>query len=392
MRKIILFMVMCLLSNYLNAAGPEFPDAAPSDNFKIYWCVKTEDPPVIDGKLDEPIWKEVEPLTDWGITNYGRQTGTIGEIDFRAVWDNKNLYIGARMYHKRKPEDMEEFIKNVSNTTKEIYSRECLEIHIDGNLDHHTRFQSIVNPLPEKMMIWHYDFGWGLLTDTDYGLNADWDVAGSIEKDHWTVEIRYSLKDIQIQPRVGYMFGINPCWFNWADSREDNKGYWWQFITWSTHGDSHHDPRLYGRFILVEKKPKNIVEGLKLAFPDLDKRTVTVQTPEGFISFVKGVEKIQTYAEKMEEELEILKNMGSKCVSLFSENEKYLRNTYLEKLFDENIKLIKDIEQDIRQQKGFSIAKLREFRTKIQKVADDIDALYWRAKEHILLMSLPIAR
>jgi len=378
-----------MLSNYLNAANPEFPDVTPSDNFKIYWCIKTTKPPTIDGNLDEPIWNEVEPLIDWGITNYGRQKGAIGEIDFRACWDDKNLYIGAKMYHRRKPEDMKEFIKNVSDTTKDIYGRECLEIHIDGNLDHLTRFQSIVNPLPEKMMIWYYDFGWGLLTNYDYGLDADWDVAGSIEKDHWTIEIRYALKDIQIQPRVGYMFGINPCWFNWADSREGSEGYWWQFVTWSTHGDSHHDPRLYGRFILVERKPRNIVEGLKLAFPDLEKRTITIQAPEGFISFIKGKAKFQTYAEKVEEEMEAFKNMVNKCASLVSENKTCLQNTYLKKLFDDNIKLANDIEQEINSQRRLSIAKFREFHTRINQLYENLDSLYWRMKQHILLINLP---
>ena len=71
------------------------------------WVAKPKAPPVIDGKLDDAIWKEAEPLQGWGITDYGRQTGKLGDIDFRAAWDERYLYVGVRLYHNRKPEDME---------------------------------------------------------------------------------------------------------------------------------------------------------------------------------------------------------------------------------------------------------------------------------------------
>jgi hypothetical protein len=390
MSKILLTVAIAVtfLTALAHAATPQFLDATAADNFKLYWCVKADNPPVIDGKMDESVWNKAEPLTDWGITNYGRQKGSLGDIDFRTLWDEKNLYIGARMYHRRKPEDMKEFIRNVSDTTKEIYSRECLEIHIDGNLDHVTRFQAIVNPLPEKMMIWHYDFGWGLLTNQDYGLDADWEVVGSIGKDYWSVEIRMALQDIQVQPRCGYMFGINPCWFNWADTREEASHYWWQFVTWSTHNDSHHDPRLYGRFILVEKKPENIREGLKLAFPDLEKRVVTLQTTDGFITFANGNERFESYTGRVRIELASLKKKSEECTLLFAGNEKLAQSAYYKGEIDKNIEGMREVEKKINEQKEMSVGRLREYRTKIAELMENMDNLYWRAKQHVLLLSL----
>jgi|GEM_PF-6680185 hypothetical protein len=389
MKKILFFCAIAsiFISAPVYAATPQFLDATAADNFKVYWCVKTANPPVIDGKMDEPVWNKAEPLTDWGITNYGRQKGSLGEIDFRALWDEENLYIGAKMYHRRKPEDMEELIRNVSDTTKDIYSRECLEIHIDGNLDHVTRFQTIVNPLSEKIMIWFYDFGWGLLRNDDYGLDADWDVKSSIEKDHWNVEIRIALRDIQVQPRCGYMFGINPCWFNWADTREDASNYWWQYVTWSTHNDSHHDPRLYGRFILVEKKPESIRDGLRLAFPDLGKRVITLQTTDGFISFAHGNETFESYADRVKTELASLKDKGEKCASLFAGNEKLAQSVYKGQL-DKIIEGIYGVEKEINEQKEMSIGQLRAYRTKISELMKNTEDLFWRTKQHVLLLSL----
>ena len=384
------FLMVCLfaLAGTAGAETPLFVDATPSDNFKVYWLVKTKSAPAIDGKLDDAVWNQVEPLRDWGICNYGRQKGALGKIDFRAAWDEKNLYIGARMYHPRDPKDMQEFKRLVSDVSKVIHSRECLEIHIDGNLDHATRFQSIVNALSEKWMCWYYDFGWGILENQDYGLDADWDVAGRIEKDHWTVEVRYALADIQVNPSVGTMFGLNPCWFNWSDKREYIEGYWWQYMTWSTHGDSHHDPRLYGRFILVEEKPKSLEAGLRLAFPDLEKRHIMIQTADGYLVFKNGKSILQSYDVQVREDARNARATLQRVKELFARKKTsrvgYIRKSALPK----HEGALSKIEKDLASGKKLGRGALAAHRKALAKLAGQLDDLYWRVKQDVLLTAL----
>jgi len=370
-------------------ATPKFVDATAADSFKLYWLVKAETPPVLDGKLDDKIWQEAEPLTDWGKCNYGRKVGKLGRIDFRAAWDRRYLYVAARAVHDRHPNDMKVLRRQVADVTKAIYARECLEIHIDGNLDHATRFQSIVNPLGEKWMCWYYDFGWGILQNVDYGLDADWDCAARINKNGWTVEVRYALADIQVRPRVGAMFGINPCWFNWADSR-DGKGekYWWQFVTWSTHGDSHHDPRLYGRFILVDKRPRDTEAGLRLALPDLDKRRVLVQTRDGFLVFDRGRKTRLSYLDKVRAEVASARNAWKRLSDLLARAPAAVKKGRSAKRLADHGGQCTAIEKELAAKTSLTAAELKAYRGRLAKITEALDLAYWRAKQECLLTAL----
>lgn len=388
-RVIILAVLLVgLTTAAARADTPLFVDATPADSFKVHWLLKAKTPPKVDGRLDDPFWEKAEPLTDWGITNYGRQKGELGEIDFRAGWDEDYLYIGARMSHRRRPEDMKEFRRQVSDRSKPIYARECLEIHIDGNLDHATRFQSIVNALGEKMMIWHYDFGWGLLRNEDYGLDADWKVVGRIAEESWTVEVRYGLADIQVQPRVGSMFGINPCWFNWADTRKAAEHYWWQFLTWSTHGDSHHDPRLYGRFVLVEERPEGLREGLRLAFPDLQDRTVMIQTPEGFTVFREGRRETVRFDELIRREARAAREEVDRLKALFETGETSRMGHVRENILPEQEKALREVEARLDSDVPLGPGELAMLRKTISEIADSVNKHYWRVKQDVLLSGL----
>lgn len=396
MKKFLTTISFTLVLHFpASAATPLFVDATAADNFKLHWVEKADQPPVIDGKLDDSVWKKVEPLRDWGTTNYGRQRANMGEdfipgkLDFRAAWDDTHLYIAARFYHELHPNDMKEFKKNVGDTSKAIFDRECLEIHIDGNLDHATRFQSIVNALGEKHMIWHYDFGWGILENSDYGLDADWDVASTINEDHWTVEIRYALADIQVTPKVGSMFGINPCWFNWADSRNrDGERYWWQFVTWSTHGDSHHDPRLYGRFILVENKPESQEAGLRLAFPDLENRTVMIQTGDGLVVFDHGEKSVRHYDQQAKTELRETQELYEEVSGLLKTGNTLHAGRLLSAALEKQKTALDGAEKESLAQAVPDRASVARLRRNLAGIRQQLEDAKWRIKQDILLTTL----
>ncbi len=388
-------LIALLLPLLAQSATPLFVDAKAADNFKLYWLVKAQQAPTIDGKLDEAIWTRAEPLSDWGTTNYGRQRSRLGdkfrpgEIDMRAAWDDTYLYLAGKCYHRLHPNDMQELRRNVSNRAAAIFARECIEIHIDGNLDHATRFQAILNPLDEKMMIWHYDFGWGILTNDDYGLDADWDVATVINDDHWSFEVRIALADIQVTPRIGAMFGLNPCWFDWADSLAgDGEKYWWQFVTWSTHDDSHHDPRLYGRFVLVDQAPKNLETGLRLAFPDLDQRTVMIQTPDGYLVFDKGKSRTVGFDVQVRQEAKDARALCDRVKALFDTGNPRNSGHYQKTLIPEQEAALAKIEQELAGDGDLSRGRISAMRTELGDILRKLDDAYWTVRQDVLLSSL----
>lgn len=391
-RLLLTLPALIACTSVLRATTPLFVDATAADNFKVYWLIKAQTPPKIDGKLNDPIWKRAKKLTDWGTTDYGRQLVPgieLGKIDFRAAWDDHYLYVAARCYHPLNSNDMKEFLRQVGDSTKAIYARECIEIHIDGNLDHATTFQAIVNPLGERMMLWHYDFGWGILTNADYGLDADWDVAGAIQQDSWTVEARFALADIQVKPKIGYMFGLNPCWFDWADSKNrDGKTYWFQYVTWSTHNDSHHDPRLFGRFILVNDEPKDLTAGLRLAFPDLEKRALMIQTPDGYLVYRHGKSSFQPYDQQVRSEAKKARAALDRVRALFAPGQTS-RSGYVQKnVLPKQEAELKKIEQTLAAQKKLTRKIVNTYRKSLAEINEKLDDLYWRVKQDVLLTAI----
>jgi hypothetical protein len=183
------------------------------------------------------------------------------------------------------------------------------------------------------------------------------------------------------------MFGINPCWFNWADSREATSNYWWQFVTWSTPGDSHHDPRLYGHFLLVDQKPQDIEQGLRLAYPDLDKRTVMIQTDSGFLVFRNGRKEQQSYRDKVDAEVREAQARMKKLTDLFAGGQ--TPDAYVKQQIETQGQAIQKIIEGLGEKKDVGLGQLSATRQELGKVSQALDDLYWRTKQGLMLAALP---
>ncbi|MBO7720916.1 MAG: beta-galactosidase trimerization domain-containing protein [Kiritimatiellae bacterium] len=289
-------------------------DADKELSFKLYFAPKTATAPKLDGKLDDPCWKNVEPITDYGPCTLGQSDrNRIPRTEVRLLWDDKYLYVAAKCFEDT-PENMASFLHIVNDRKRAFHFRDCIEMHIDGNNDEHTKFQCWLLANKEKYIYWCWDRGWGLLTDSSYGLNADWEMSHSTGMedgmDYWAVEARYALAHFELQPRPGYIFGLEPARFRYSKTiydrfdgsvRSKNSGQW---LAWGSQGGNHHNPDGYGKVIFVEKMPKNVAEGLKLAYPDLEKRRILVQTGKEYAVFDHGRESTLTYAAKAKELIE----------------------------------------------------------------------------------------
>ena len=273
-------------------------------SFKLAFAPRAAVAPVLDGMLDDACWRDAVPITDYGACTLPQNPlNRIPKTEVRLVWDDKYLYVGAQCWEDT-PENMASFLKIVNDGKRTFFDRDCIEMHIDGNNDEHTHFQCWLLANDEKNVHWNWDLGWGLLTDFNYGLNADWSISHSIGKDSWTVEARYALSHFELKPQVGYIFGVEPARFRYEKELFDkntgaslgkNRGQW---LAWGAQGTSHQRPGAYGKVVFVEKTPATVAEGLKLAYPDLDRRTILVQTGSEYAVFDRGKVSTLTYAEK----------------------------------------------------------------------------------------------
>jgi len=372
----------------VEAAGPTplFIEAKGADNYKILFIERASAPPALDGKLQDPCWQGIAPNADFGFCEYGARRYAAPKTEFKYLWDDTYLYVAFTCY-----EDSAQNLGRVKaadmDKSKLIYVRDCIELHIDGNNDNATRFQVWFNPPGEKMIFWHYDFGWGILVNENYGLSANWDYAVGFGKDSWAVEGRIALSHIQVKPEAGTIFGMNPARFrfNKAGVRDDGAeaDAVTMFLTWSTQGGDHHNVSAYGKCILVEKKPESLKAGLELAYPDLDERALMIQTPKGFTVFSKGSESRLAYLDKVRQELAEVEAVAGKTGPLLKDPA--LANSYHSKTFAAETEKLTAIRAETDKLQTIGAAELGKFRTRLGDIHGALDRIYWTARRQRLL-------
>jgi hypothetical protein len=164
-------------------------------------------------------------------------------------------------------------------------------------------------------------------------------------------------------------------------------------MTWSTHGDSHHDPRLYGRFILVKDEPKSLEEGLRLAFPDLDKRSVMIQTDQGYLVFRQGKQSLESYDVRVLNELKAAQTRLSEVSDALAKNKITHGKDYFEKLLKDSEESLSKTQKELLERKGaLNLGQLQGNRNEVAKAFEQLDDLYWRVRQDALLTSLERGR
>lgn len=362
------------------------------ESYKLKFAERTKNPIVIDGVLDEAEWKKADPITDFGPCTISQTAPRyIPRTEIRLLWDDKYLYVSAKCYEDSE-KNMESFRKIINDQKRLIFSRDCIELHIDGNNDEHTTFQCWMVANHEKSIIWNWDFGWGLLTDSNYGLNADWQQAYKIHDDHWVVETRFALSHFEIQPRVGYIFGLEPARFRYnkeivSPDRQKvlspNGGMW---LAWGAQGKNHHNADGYGKIVLVDKMPSSVKEGLALAYKDLDKRTIYVQTGSEYAVFDKGRSTTLAYLDKAKELVGGVEKLRKRLDAFIaaSSNDCVKVAAWPMRNYFKSREEFFAVRDEVNAAKTMTVAKITDLTKKTDKWTSEFDSRYWEIVRNLL--------
>jgi len=114
-----------------------------SDDGEAVRPVRTETPPKIDGRLDDPLWRTIEP-----ISGFRQQEPADGEpaterTEVRIAYDSRNLYFAIRAYD-REPSKL---VNSVYERDGFMPENDSFLIAIDSNDDSRTAFVFQFNAL-----------------------------------------------------------------------------------------------------------------------------------------------------------------------------------------------------------------------------------------------------
>jgi hypothetical protein len=158
--------------------------------------------PVIDGRLDDPVWARAERATGFveSTPRPGAPASLVSEA--RVLADDRALYV-ALVYDDPRPDTIvAPLVRRDDETTSD-----WAFVEIDSRHDRHSAFSFGVNPRGVQV-----DGAWVSDTDYDSSWNAVWQAAGALGPHGWTAEFRIPFSQLAfLLPEGGgsLVWGIN---------------------------------------------------------------------------------------------------------------------------------------------------------------------------------------
>ncbi|TVP55146.1 MAG: hypothetical protein EA351_11390 [Gemmatimonadales bacterium] len=232
-----------VLGSAMLTAQQSYPDSRD----RTVRATRVEGPIQIDGRLDEPDWQRAEPTS--GFTQREPLEGqpALEDTEVRILYDDENLYIGARMYDS----DPSRVARQL--TPRGVTGRAAgyFEFSLDPNLDRSTGYTFRVTAAGVQRDQYNYDD-----TSSDGSWDGIWESAASIDDQGWIAEVRIPLSQIRFNAS-----GETQVWgVNFARRRiADNERSEWAFVPRGVHGNVSRWGRLEGLHLTERRRYSEIV-------------------------------------------------------------------------------------------------------------------------------------
>ena len=161
-------------------------------------AVRAAQTPSIDGRDDEPAWRDAAPITGFRQFDPVEDAEPSMRTEARVVYDAAHLYVFVRAFDPR-PDSIIALLSRRDVRT----ASDQIKVMIDSYLDRRTGFEFAVNPAGVKRDYYAYDDG-----PEDVSWDAVWDVATRIDSLGWTAEFRIPLSQLRYPPAASHTFGV----------------------------------------------------------------------------------------------------------------------------------------------------------------------------------------
>lgn len=178
-------------------------------------AVKIEEPPVIDGKLQDSCWKDIIPATTFVQKEPYRGKLAMEQAEVYIVHDGKKIYFGFRCYDSQP----DKIVATLTKRDAPLWQDDAVEIFLDTFHDRRSCYFFMTNLLGAKLD--------GRVSDegrvVDDKWDAHWETASSITSEGWECEIAIPFSEIRYKYEENPVWGIN-FYRTQKSKREDS--YW----------------------------------------------------------------------------------------------------------------------------------------------------------------------
>lgn len=160
-------------------------------------CI-TGEAPVIDGKLDEPVWEQVNWGTDFIQSKPYERADPSAETAFKILYDNNNLYVAIRAFDTA-PDSI---VRRMAR--RDNIDGDYVEIQFDSYFDHRTAFIFAVNAAGVKIDYLLSQDG----SKQDYTWDPIWYVKTNIDESGWIAEMQIPLSQLRFTRKEKHRWGL----------------------------------------------------------------------------------------------------------------------------------------------------------------------------------------
>jgi hypothetical protein len=179
--------------------------------------------PVIDGKLDDEVWKQAAVMGDFYQTSPGDNTRPSKPTEMMLGYDSKFLYIAFHCYDE--PDKVRATVAKRDN----VLTEDNVRIFLDTFNDQRRAYVLAFNPYGVQQD--------GIMTEglgTDYNVDVVMESKGIITTDGWTLEVAIPFKSLRYEAGKGKLWGFH-AWRNidrfndeidsWMPNSRDNSSF-----------------------------------------------------------------------------------------------------------------------------------------------------------------------
>ena len=180
---------------------------------KVVSVVRTEKAPVLDGRLDDPVWKKAAFVEDFHVV-VSNEFGEPGERSrVYVAYDDENLYFAARFWDS-KPDEV---VAKVLNKRDASFGEDGFSITLDPYDQGRSGYMFDVNPNGMRSEAIYLD-----ADRQNWDWEGIWDAAAQRDAEGWSAEAAIPLKSLSFDPALG-AWGVN--FTRWHG--RDNEQYGW---------------------------------------------------------------------------------------------------------------------------------------------------------------------
>jgi len=182
------------------------PDASPTQRrgdppalpAKSVTATHAAQPPIIDGRDDDAVWRQATPITEFQEWRPSEGGAPKLPTEAKVAYDAGNLYVFVRAFDPH-PDS----IITVLARRDYFTPSDMVWLFLDSYHDRRTGFEFGVNPSGVKLDAQIYNDG-----NEDFAWDAVWDVATRIDSLGWTAEFRIPLSQLPYGRQRSHTFGF----------------------------------------------------------------------------------------------------------------------------------------------------------------------------------------